>query len=70
MMKKFNIFGVHWNFRGEGLMKNQYGGGNCLKKGPGQFADLGGDGFWQERGGGGGVDTLMHTMSWVSLTLC
>ena len=47
-------------------MKNQYRGGNCLKKGAlGQFANLGGGGgAWQERGGwffgvGGGGEGLI-----------
>ena len=42
------------------LPKNQYIGGNCLKRGGGglgQFPDL--RGVWQKRRGG---DTLMHTM--------
>ena len=35
-------------------MKNQYRGGNCLKReGLGHVADLGGGGAWQERGGWG-----------------
>ena len=48
-------------------MKNQYIVGDCLKRGLGQFADL--RGARQERrrglflgGGGGAVDTPMHTM--------
>ena len=53
-------------------MKNQYRGGNCLKRGGGlgQFADLGGGGLGKKEAGGGfweeGGDTLMHTMSWLS----
>ena len=52
-------------------MKNQYRGGNCLKRGGGlgQFADLkGGGGLARKRGvvflkgGRGGVDTPMHNM--------
>ena len=44
-MKRFNIFGVHWKIwllgaRGSGVMKNQYRGRNCLKRGLRQFADL------------------------------
>ena len=34
-------------------MKNQYRGGNCLKRGgPGQFADLGGGGGGKKEGDG------------------
>ena len=49
-------------FWGGGLMKNQYRGENCLKRGGlGQFCQF--RGAWQEREGvvlrGGG---LMHTM--------
>ena len=50
------------SFRG-GFTKKQYIGGDCLKRGLGQFADL--RGAWQERGGWyfwGGRDTPMHTM--------
>ena len=38
-MKNFNIFGVHWKIwvlggvGGGGLTKNQYRGGNCLRRG-------------------------------------
>ena len=33
-MKNFNIFGVHWKIRLlGGFTKNQYRGGNCLKRG-------------------------------------
>ena len=42
-MKNFNIFGVHGKIRvlEGGFTKNQYIGGDCLKKGElGQFADL------------------------------
>ena len=46
------------------------GGGDCLKRGLGQFANLRGlVGAWQEREGwcfflgGRGVDTPMHTMN-------
>ena len=45
-------------------MKNQYIGGNCLKRGRlGQFADLRGR-LAKEEGGSifEGVDTPMHTM--------
>ena len=49
-------------------MKNQYRGGDCIKKGGGglgQFPNL--RGTWQERRGWcffwGGVDTPMHAMS-------
>ena len=38
-------------------MKNQYRGGDCLKTGVGQLADLSG-GLARKRG----VDTPMHTM--------
>ena len=34
-----------------GLTKNQYRGGDCLKRGLGQFVNLRGGGAWQERGG-------------------
>ena len=55
-MKIFNIFWVHGGksefflflffFFGGGVMKNQYIGGHCLKKGGlGQFADLRGGGL-------------------------
>ena len=52
-------------------MKNQYIGGDCLKRGGGgleQFVDLGGLGK-KEGGGGvfeGGVDTPMPTMVKIS----
>ena len=42
-MKNFNIMGIHGKiqFLGEGgFTKNQYIGGNCLKRELGQFADL------------------------------
>ena len=42
-MKNFNIFGVHGKIRvlEGGFTKNQYIGGDCLKKGElGHFADL------------------------------
>ena len=67
-MKKFNILGVHWKIRFlEGVTKNQYRGGDYLKRGRlGQFVDLRGgiarkrwECFW---GGGGVVDTPVHTM--------
>ena len=56
-MKNFNIFGVHVKIRvlqgrGGGFTKNQYIVWDCLKRGPGQFADLRGVGAWQEKGGG------------------
>ena len=50
-------------------MKNQYIGGNCLKRQRlGQFADL--RGAWQKEGGvfeGGGVDIPMHAMVYSNL---
>ena len=62
--KNFNILGVHQKVQLLGrFTKNQYRGGDCLKRGLGQFDDL--RGAWQERGGGGvfeGVDTPIHTM--------
>ena len=72
-LKNFNILGVHWkNFKifffGGGVTKNQYRGGDCLKKGRGfgQFADLRGS-LARKRGCvfEGGVDTPMHTNFWV-----
>ena len=54
-MKKYNILVCSLKnptFRGMRFTKNQYRGGNCLKReGLGQFADLRGGG-WQERGVG------------------
>ena len=66
-MKNFNFWGSLKNpiFR-VGLTKNQYRGGNCLKRGAWTVCRFKGE-TWQERGGGvfeegEGVDTLMHTM--------
>ena len=60
---------------GGGFPRNQYVGGNCLKKGIWQYRDLRGTGeggAWQKRGEwcfwGGGVDTLMHTMVYCEMT--
>ena len=42
-MKNFNISGVHWKIRllgGGGSQKSNIEGGDCLKMGLGQFADL------------------------------
>ena len=39
--------------KGVGLPKNQYIGGNCLKKGGGQFPDFQGGLGKKEKGGGG-----------------
>ena len=56
MMKNFNVFGVHWKIRFlGGLMKNQYRGGNCLKRGGGawtvcRFRGSGGVGKKEEDG--------------------
>ena len=57
--------GVHWKISllEEVSQKTNIGGGDCLKGGLRQFADLRGVG--EEREGGvfeGGVDTPMHTM--------
>ena len=44
--------GVYWKnetLRGDGFTKNQYRGGDCLKGGLGQFADL--KGSWHKRWG-------------------
>ena len=68
-MKNFNILGVHWKTwllgGGEGgVMKNQYRGEDCLKRG-GAWTVCQFKGAWQERGGvfeGGGGDTPIHTM--------
>ena len=53
-MKNFNIMGVHRKiqFLGGGVMKNQYTGGNYLKRGGGlgQVSDL--RGACRRRGGG------------------
>ena len=61
--------GVHGKIRllGGGFMKNQYRGGNCLKKGGGAWTVCWfKGGAWQEEGvvflKEGGVDTPMHTM--------
>ena len=51
--------------------KNQYRGGRIVQKGGlGQFADL--RGAWQESGGGGGgrVDTPMHTKTSQQIFTC
>ena len=51
--EKFYYHGVHWKiqFLGSGgHEKPIYRGGNCLKRGLGQFANL--RGAWQKRGGG------------------
>ena len=60
--------------KGVGLPKNQYIGGNCLKKGGGQFPDFQGGLGKKEKGGGGlflrkRVDTLMHTMT-IQMLFC
>ena len=56
---KFNIMGGHWKIRFlGGCMKNQY----IALKGRLDKKD-GVDVFW------GGVETLMHTMSWMSLLI-
>ena len=54
-MKGFNVMGVPWKiwFLKRGFTKNQYIGGNCVKRGGGtfgQFTDL--RGGCQKRGGG------------------
>ena len=52
-LKDFNILRVHWKIwlLGEEVhRKPRERGGDCLKGGLGQFADL--RGTWQERGGG------------------
>ena len=49
-MKNFNIMGGHWKIWFlRGVAKHQYIGGNCIKGGLGQFADL--RGGPQGRGG-------------------
>ena len=63
-MKIFNMMRVH-QFLGEGDHKKTIYRGNCLKRGLGQFAE----GLAKKReesvfeGGGGRVDTLMHTIT-------
>ena len=53
------------NFKGWCTKKIQYKGGNCLKRGLGQVADL--RRSFEKKGAvvflRGGVDTPMHTMS-------
>ena len=65
-MKNFNIVGVYQSL-GEGGHKKQYIGGNCLKRGLGQFpgglSKKRGEGVFEAGGGGGVVDTPMHTMT-------
>ena len=67
-IKNFIIMGVHSKIRIlVGVTKNQYIGGDCLKRGAlGQFADIRG-GLGEKEGvvllgGGRGVDTPMHPM--------
>ena len=49
--KNFNIFGVHWKIRlFGGILKNQYIGGDCLKRG-GDWTVCWFKGSWQERRG-------------------
>ena len=52
-MENVNIIWVHWKIRflggGDGHKKSQYIGGNCLKRGLRQFADLR-DGARKRRG--------------------
>ena len=69
-MKNFDILGIHWKIQPlpGGVYKKpiQYRGPDFLKQGElEQFADFGenvrGWCFWVGEGGGG-VDTLMHTM--------
>ena len=69
-MKSFNILRVHWKIQllGRGFTKNQYRGGNCLKRGAWTVSSFKG-GFARKRGMVflRGVDTLIHTMNtyWV-----
>ena len=66
-MKNFNILGVHWKIwlLGGSSQKTNIKGRLPEKEGLGQLTDLRG-GLVRKRGwcfwGGGGVDTLMHTM--------
>ena len=62
-LKNFNIFGIYWKIwvLGGRVHENQYKGRDYLKTGLGEFADL--KGTWQEKRGGGGVDSPMHTLS-------
>ena len=64
-MKNFNIFGVHWKIRLlVGILKNQYIGGGCLKRGAWRVCWFKEE-AWQEIVGccsWGGVGTPMPTM--------
>ena len=71
-MKNFNIVGVYQSL-GEGGHKKQYIGGNCLKRGLGQFpgglSKKKGRGCFWGGGGGGYPDAhydfvLVHTKTW------
>ena len=54
----------------EGFTKNQYIGGDCLKRGFGEFADLRQGGLARKKVFlSGGVDTPMHTMQFKQI-LC
>ena len=68
-MTNSKIMGVHWKiqFLGGQVHKKTIDRGSCLKRGmTGQFKDL--RGVYKKEGvvflRGGGIDSLMHTMSY------